>query len=453
MLKYTGHPLVDVGAATIASFSLTNVPLERITDDVINEAIQYMDEQYGDKKPLSKFIRVLFPNSPYVNASGEKRKEYLNKILRGYKYSNKGIGKNCVFCEDEANFLAFRQHIPLVSGEKAFNFFAQGKKGLPVCNSCLLSIQAFPLGSVWCSGKALFVHSTDTELIYKFAKRFSIENRRNLMLSEIGYLKTYLMEAFLDIEQERSYEPSPASLTAYHLTNFGTNADIDIYHLPLGCIDFIRVAQKPKYKQNWIAMTDKFWETKKKKSSKSSTEERTGRNYFYEDIFGLPANAEHFIKRYLLSPTIYAYIERSDQQTSIKYSTSWEFISLFLRKVMNMEKARIDTIQKVADRLAEYVQKNDSRLFARIFSARRYKDLTLELLKADKESVKSGHPLFSYGDFIEIFEESEDMPRIDWSLARDLLMVRMIEQLHNSNWWSQHKDNLADANREDAEIE
>ena len=119
-----------------------------------------------------------------------------------------------------------------------------------------------------------------------------------------------------------------------------------------------------------------------------------------------------------------------------------------------MDKVRINAIRELGDKLAEYVRTQDARLFSKIFNARRYKDLSLELLKANKATVQAGEPpLFSFNQFVDIFEESEQMPRADWSLARDLVLVRMIEELHAADWWHAHKPELEDATRDVASID
>ena len=53
------------------------------------------------------------------------------------------------------------------------------------------------------------------------------------------------------------------------------------------------------------------------------------------------------------------------------------------------------------------------------------------LIKASNAEVRSGRsPLIGFDEFITIFEEGEELPRIDWRLARDLVLIRMIERLH-----------------------
>jgi CRISPR-associated protein Cst1 len=43
-------------------------------------------------------------------------------------------------------------------------------------------------------------------------------------------------------------------------------------------------------------------------------------------------------------------------------------------------------------------------------------------------------PVITFDPFIDIFEVGEDLPYNDWRLARDLVLIRMIEKLHELGW-------------------
>lgn len=61
MLKYTGHPLVDVGVATIGAYS--NKPdLSKVTESDLDKVADYI-ERYYVANPLKSFLNVAFPNS------------------------------------------------------------------------------------------------------------------------------------------------------------------------------------------------------------------------------------------------------------------------------------------------------------------------------------------------------------------------------------------------------
>jgi CRISPR-associated protein Cst1 len=63
------------------------------------------------------------------------------------------------------------------------------------------------------------------------------------------------------------------------------------------------------------------------------------------------------------------------------------------------------------------------------------------LIKASSARIKRDEPpLIGFDEFITIFEDGEELPRIDWRLARDLVLIRMIEQLHEQGWMARNKE-------------
>ena len=109
-----------------------------------------------------------------------------------------------------------------------------------------------------------------------------------------------------------------------------------------------------------------------------------------------------------------------------------------------MDKARIEHIRTLGDTLADYVRtENDRRFFHTFLTATRYDHVRNALIKASLARLKRGEsPLITFDQFIAIFEEGEELPRFDWSLARDLVLIRMIEQLYQQGWLKSHADIL-----------
>jgi len=57
--------------------------------------------------------------------------------------------------------------------------------------------------------------------------------------------------------------------------------------------------------------------------------------------------------------------------------------------------------------------------------------------------VKRGNPPFlTLDNYVSVFEEGEDLARVDWRLARDLVLIRMVEQLHANGWLGANEDAL-----------
>jgi CRISPR-associated protein Cst1 len=494
VLRYTGHPLFDVGVATVAAFAGKSDP-GSITEADLERVASFIEREYV-REPLKSYFNVAFTKNAWFNQYAfekqpEKRQDYAGRLLRSY---DKGTsGELCVFTGEPATAVAFsdklppgrafRQHIPLLTGEEVINFHPWGDAGLPVSGKAALCLQAFPLGCAKCGGRLLAAHSDNPNLTYDFAVRFLEYNRQALMLAQQAgstkmpeakaSAKTLLIETLLEIElrrQEEAMDQQPCSVTAYHLTNSGQsnplderNPPLEIYHLPLEITGFLFALVSAVYRSEWNAIAERAWRlalpaTKKRKGEANEGEDgRPRRNFLYEDLFGLPDNAPIFIRRYFLR--IPARNRPEDDPRRL-YSlrdeaslVSWKLTDLLLRKVMNVDKERVQQIRELGDRLAAYISgENDRRFFTAFFSERNYELFRNAMIKANLAHVKRGHPpLVTLDPYIEIFEEGTDVARPDWRLARDLVLIRMIEQLYNLGWLGKNIDVLPETTEDTEE--
>ncbi|MEW6173028.1 MAG: type I-B CRISPR-associated protein Cas8b1/Cst1 [Bacillota bacterium] len=485
MLQYTGHPLYDVGVATVVAFVGKSEP-GSCTDADLDKAASFIEREYV-REPLKSFLGVAFTtnawfNQPSFNKQPQKRQEYARRILRSS--GEESPRERCVFTGEAATATAFsdklppgrafRQHIPMLTGEGVINFHPWGDAGLPVSGKAVLCLQAFPLGCAKCGGKLLAVHSDNPDLIYDFAAEFLEDNRQALILAQLSHstkmpeakasAKTLLIETLLKIElrrQEEAVDRRPSSVTAYHLTNSGQsnplderNPPLEIYHLPLEITGFLFALVSAAYHSEWNAIVERAWRLtlpiKKKRSADGGGDGRPRRNFLYEDLFGLPDNAPVFIRRYFLRIPVR---NRREDDPRRFYSlrdeaslVSWKLTELLLWKVMNVDKERIRHIRELGDRLAAYVSgENARRFFITFYSERKYELFRNALVKANLAHVKQGNPpLITLDPYIQIFEEGNEVARSDWRLARDLVLIRMIEQLYNLGWLGKNVDALPD---------
>ena len=475
MLRYTGHPLVDVGVATITAFAEKRDP-SKVTESDLERFAEFMERVYFGKR-WAGMMSISFMNSPYTQPKiGQEKKEgHRQAFIYGFRAGPPAGDRRCTFCGQLTATRAFRQHVPLLTGEEVVNFFPWGQAGLPVCGICALAVQAFLLGSVKCGGRALFVHSDDNVLTLEFARRFLTENRRFLTLGAVTeeeekaqnlrHPRTYFVARLREIEQERQEAEEaerPHSVTVYHLTNYGTNPDVDIYHLPCQVLTFVRRVSRAPHGYLWQQIERRAWELAVEKTKSKRTTLAAGdllqhreepgrvRNYLYEDLFDLPRNAARFVRTYFLRR---AYSSRFEEDPRRHYSlqrelelVSWTLAEIFLKEVMNMDKYRIETIKQVADRLAECIQgDNNRKLFRALWMSSRYGDLRLALVRESIRRTQSGkEPLLTFDEFVTIFEFGEDSQRPDWNLARDLVLIRVIEQLYQNGWFDKHRDLIAE---------
>ncbi len=119
-----------------------------------------------------------------------------------------------------------------------------------------------------------------------------------------------------------------------------------------------------------------------------------------------------------------------------------------------MEYSRIEEIRKLGDQLADYVSgENDRRFFRDFFAERRYDYFRTALIKANVAHVRRGKPPFITLDpYIEVFEAGDEVARSDWQLARDLVLIRMIERLHQHGWLGRNPDALPAAEQDEQTV-
>ena len=490
MFSYAGHLYFDVGIATITAFAGKQHPSE-LTKADLEKIAAYMEVEYF-RQPLRNFLNVAFPNSGYTQPAffdqPEKQKLYARRVLRGFQIEAAQSAETCIFTGRPATAISFdtkdalppgrayRQHIPLLTGEEPINFFSYGDAGLPVSGEALLAIQAFPLGCAKVGGRLLAVHSDNEDILLHFAATFLTQNRRAIQLAQVaGSTKipeapfsrgTLLIDTLLKasrMQQEALEDEQAFSLTAYHLSNSGQGVSLDIYYLPMEIIGFLREMQSDKYRHRWEAIVRRAWEVApaKKAGKQDSSDFQPRINWLYEDIFELPRNASRFVRIYFLRRALQNAKSKKDDPRA-GYSlreevdlVSWEITARFLRRVMNMEQTRIEEIRKLGDRLAEYVStENDRKFFQGFLRESRYPYFRSLLLKANLASVRRGHsPLITLDPYITVFEDGDEVARNDWSFARDLVLIRMIERLYETGWLGNNRNVIAVESTEEADAE
>jgi CRISPR-associated protein Cst1 len=489
MLKYTGHPLVDVGVATIAAFAGKRDPT-RLTEDDLDKMANYITREYT-RPPLKSFFTVAFTVNagffqPGYDKQPEKRQVYAKRVLRSYRADTPKLDEQCVFTREPAVAVpfdvkgqlppgyTFRQHIPLLTGEGVINFYPYGIAGLPVSGTVMLALQAFPLGCAKCGGRLLVVHSDNDELTYHFAETFLLGNRKAVQMTQAAGSKkmpetqfshrTLLIDVLLqanELQREAREDERPFSLTAYHLSNSGQGPKLDIYPLPMEIIGFLRDMQTADYRDEWNAIVRRAWEVapKKKTEKKDDKPFQPHRNWLYEDLFDLPGSAPRFLRIYFLRIALQYARDKTDP--CVGYSlqneanlVSWKITERFLRRIMYMDKERIEQIRALGDNLADYVSsQNDRRFFRNFFTVQRYGDFRTALIKVNLAHVKRGHsPIVTLDPYIAVFEEGDELARPDWRLARDLVLIRMVERLYRQGWLGNNVDVIPEtAEEEEAE--
>lgn len=477
MLAYTGHPFIDVGVAAIAAFAGKRRP-EEVTAGDLYRVADYVEDHYT-VPPLSSFLIVSLMNSGFTQPAfdQDRKRAYARLVTRSFGSDVPKSDELCVFTGQPATGVPlslkdgpdqlppgriFRQHLPLSMGEGVINFSPNGDPGLPVSGLTLLCLQFFPMGCAKCGLGLLAVHAEDDELTYGITRQFLNQNLRAVTQAEVAHetklpayqrsTKTLLIEALLEADRERTAAATAigkTSLTAYNF-NGGKSADLRIHHVPHEIIGFVRTAQTSTYQEGWDQLVRRGWQlTRARKGGDGSAEEGQPRyNYLYEDLFSLPATAPRFIRTYFLR------IPRRTRQPDDPRNTyslraeldlvSWQLVELFLRKVVLVNEQRMARIRALGDQLAEYTKREGGKRFFRAFSTENNAaNFRNRLIRANLDAIRAGLPqLFDLDTYVEVFVEDDEVMRPDWRFARDLVLMRMIDQL--KAWLTQNRDAIPD---------
>jgi CRISPR-associated protein Cst1 len=497
-LRYTGHPFLDVGVATLVVATGVSRPQD-ITKEQVAEFIESELLPIYINPTMSNYLgTVIFSNVNFANPGmntrpqfDEKRRQRLSAwfqlaldadpndreslltMIDSFRQGKRpdwllpadveapDAGERCAFSGDLAVIRVSRIIVPMTGSEDALNFVPQGRPRLPLAGWVLLALLAMPMGTLNSGGQVLLSHTMDHSLMQKLAENALKQNRQAMQIEGIKkrpnyrFARTQILKTLLELNWKyRRVYP----LTVYKFSSAAQSAKIDRFSLETRVMAFIIVA-KNRYQNAWNTMVRRAWhldanpdEDPELTSKGERVYER--RNYFYEDLFDLPHNASTFLRRYLLrrrragNPTgkakhdpRYGYSLLEEREV-----ISWNLTELFMEMMMDISKERVVAIRSVADRLAEYIENHDQRVYGRLYRCRKSRDLRDLLLKVgNKVKAQNHEPVVFYDEFITAFfyEDKDDASilREDWFLARDLLMIRIIEQL-SQDWVSENADLL-----------
>jgi len=500
MLNWTGHPLVDVGIATLCAMGRKSDPIDLTLED-LDAAADRMSEYYFSGL-MTSYLTCVFMNSAYVqpNMSEEKRKEYENKVLRAHRSSCVANDEvKCPFSSKGASTSIHRGQMPMLTGENVLNFFPAVSGALPIFGPYLVALQALPLGGRRTEGRLLIAHGDDPEITLAFAEKYLTDNLRLLGLAKSGGLPLTKgpspdlerEQAAVDSKKQKKYPDAkapgtlivndlmeiyrlrtggefgnrPVSVTAYWLSNSGQGPALEIFHLPAQVTRFIRIVDAAPYGTRWRSLVAKAWRSPyvKETSDNEGEEKKSDRKRKKPDTLQLPGGpgrsrndliadllavyehgfidavtAKKFLRRHLLRDALV----KEDVKLRGPEMTDWSLAAIFLKEVMGMDERRIEAVRQFADRLAEHIsQTNDKGLFRGLVYSQRPWEVRSVLTKAQRNQAKDhGRLLFGLEEYLDVFEADSAVGRGDWSLSRDLISIRLVEQLYLKGFFSREEN-------------
>ena len=464
MLRYTGHPLVDTGIATLVAMAQKNGPEELTFEDLSAAADELRDLVFVETDPATGLLKrgrfaaflhnFLFPNSaftpPYklpkdpAEASAKLAQE-LAQTLYAFQQTESLPGEECIFCSQPAFRRVSRARVPLLTGRFP-NFGPAGAIGVPVCGICLLAVHALPLGATRVGGQLLMVvHGGSESLLLKLVRRTVKRNRtlfQQALLDDqqasqagwpvVRFPRTRLVEILREVERANPGSVQGA-LSLITFTNNNQKADVRIDHLPSCVMEFLVEAEhasQPERRRAWEQAIKRGWPQEQEEGEREQI-----RNRLYEDLFRLPQQARRFFREH------------------IRPVSSWPLTELYARKVLNMEKELLDLLRELGDRFAEYALRKKRSFYFEFGRARDYSTWRRTLLRAADDSARSGHGtvLITADEFVRAFTAPRDAQYFDWRLARDIVMLRMIEVMAQSGAAPSEEEELFSDEGEDTE--
>ncbi len=296
LLKWTGHPLADVGVATLCAMVGKTDP-EKLTLEDLDVAGKEIKAAYTDGV-MTSYLTCVYMNAPYVQPN-MKKDEFARKVARlttphRVPPDPEAEGLRCAFTGAPATLVLKRSEMPMLLGEGYFNFYPAGIAGLPLTAAFGLAIHALALGGRRSEGKLLIVHCDDPAYTLQFANQYLADNRRIIEMARSGELPsmddpgqvlTREMPGGLNKEKRAKYPDakgpeslvmsdlvkiitarksgsmadSSVSVTAYHMSNSGQGPSLAIFNIPGEFVEFLSTLHGAEMGAKWARLVQRSW--------------------------------------------------------------------------------------------------------------------------------------------------------------------------------------------------
>jgi CRISPR-associated protein Cst1 len=433
--RLTGDPFVDAGI--IAIELITGKSWDDIRAEEFRKAVDNLISIYLTPA-WSKDLQSIFPNSKFINASIKDRvkesKDFLYDLVSGLNTYDERE-EYCAFCGNPAhkrndNKPFTKSQIPLVGSSDFTNYFPSFQNGISICARCALAFQFAPIVSYKAGGKPCIISSNNPAVIRELGREAII------YITEQKVLGAYQTKETSGIFDERfrsaqnalfhlaykittSYKNTGISseneeITIYHIDNYNqTKKGVTIYSLPNNVFCFVGIVMSsPQYRASWFSLLTRHY-SKPKKESDDLPVWKVSYNSIHDQL----------LKNQSI---LWAFKDEKTRTLTIPFI----IVERYAKLVRGMSKQRIETIKKMADRIAECIEETGNKKRVNdILSARDLISFRNQLRLVCRDWQKKSHeePLISFDEYIEVIIPGD---YYGWTEVRDLIVIRLYEKLH-----------------------
>ncbi|HPP78394.1 type I-B CRISPR-associated protein Cas8b1/Cst1 [Methanospirillum sp.] len=433
-LRQIEDPFVTAGIVAIEI--LCGKQFETCSSEELINATNFLIDLYMTPA-WAKDLFSIFPNSKYINPSlkDKKRTEsinFLTNLIKRINTPHENDYNICQFCgrpSDNASYA--KTEIPLAGSSLFTNFFPSFQEGIYVCPRCVLAIQFSPLLCYKAGGKPCLISSGNRTLLFEYGKEiihtlklryssgeFNDKENSGLYDEKFKNPENALFNLAYKFSSKYVIEgicSGSESIILYHLDNYNQNPKgISIYHLPSNIFSFVSsVMNSPQYKSAWYSLLSRHYAHQSRQN------------------IDLPVwkTSKNRIHSFLLENKSIIWAFKDDK--SMSPIIPWDLIENYCKKVRFMNQQRINDIKICADRIAETIRlKNNKKRLQAIVSSKTLEEFRnqIRLAMVDWQKLGKEDPMIEFDQFTRIMIPGDYR---GWTEVRDLIVVRLYEQLHD----------------------
>jgi CRISPR-associated protein Cst1 len=162
--------------------------------------------------------------------------------------------------------------------------------------------------------------------------------KRSKFSNSLFYMIQRIMSRY-----ETRWSSENATIEVYCFSNDNRKAELDIYTLPAGVFRFLAYVWERQFQDSWGAIVRSGYQGVKWNEIESEGEYKHHKNLVYERLLAGQSILGFFLNR----------PER-------RIRGDWELLTLYLKEVRHMDEARLATLKRVGDAIADSIRKSGS---------------------------------------------------------------------------------------------